>query len=120
MAGVNPASIPLLEIVNTSGKSGVGIFATTLKAYAGMFTAVKSGIESGSNFIQFKDESIGMFKGKSKSEELYNSLHPKAEKELHLYKGKNRKYKNAKSKYKWVYFHKFILLMFLQLFHLLN
>ena len=88
----NPISIPLLEIVNTSGKSGVGIFATGLKTFSALFTAQKSGIENNSKFVEFKNEVNVLFGAqKSKAKDLYNKLYPDTKNGLHLYKGRSRK-----------------------------
>ena len=81
----NPVSIPLLEIVNTTGKDGVGIFATGLKGYAAMFTAYTNGIEKNSKFIGFKNEAVDMFNGNKATLAMYEDLYGPQTKALRLY-----------------------------------
>lgn len=55
----NPASIPLLEIVNSTGKQLVGVNATGLKGYAAIFTAVLK--DADSPYFRFHNELNNLF-----------------------------------------------------------
>lgn len=73
----NPASIPNLEIINSTGKAAVGVFATGLKGYSAAYTAWLNGIEENSPYIQFASETEKLFNDDDVLKGVFNQLYGK-------------------------------------------
>lgn len=80
LSPMNPVSIPVLEILNYSGKSSVGIMATGIKGFAVTSTAWMKGIEENSPYIIFSNEANKLFSDNLDLLKLYQDIYGKEDK----------------------------------------